>query len=431
MLGGVVGLIIHVASTKVQIASPQHGAVLDLFAVRANGGINLEISIAVERQSQYIHEVSSKVVCLYINGSTISVNCAAVTSGPGLLVPSTKWQAGRTWLHIELSANGSVYRIASAPIMVHILEKIPLQLTSRAIVTKDRPTMTMVLTLTLDDAHRALLLLGSLKEFECRETSIIREVLVVVPDSQAIALNVLESSHACPEISIIYESLLFDGMLRASWNKYAVQMAIKLLVASHVVTNFYITLDADVIVVGRLLAEQLLPRGKAMFVPEPRSVHPHWWLGSSMILGLDNHSFENSTFGVTPAVLSTFGAQVATASLNYRFKEVDWQHVWLESWNDGLWWSEYSLYRLSLDARGLFTALHALPGSSALCNAVWFQDQLPWDSAKAFHSPHCTFSLVQSTTQIHPSVIATSVSMQLTGTWSKSRQAGTPGNSRY
>lgn len=171
---------------------------------------------------------------------------------------------------------------------------------------------------------------------------------MVVPDSQAFALGVLESSNVCPEISIICESLLFDGILRASWNKYAVQMAIKLLVASHVVTNFYITLDADVIVVGRLLAEQLLPRGKAMhvsvvclqsvsdmlfghrFVAEPRSVHPHWWLGSSMILGLDTRSFENSTFGVTPAVLSTFGAQAATASLNDRFKEVDWQHVWLE-----------------------------------------------------------------------------------------------------
>mmetsp|Transcript_7754 Transcript_7754/g.24395 ORF Transcript_7754/g.24395 Transcript_7754/m.24395 type:complete len:335 (-) Transcript_7754:590-1594(-) len=329
MLRGVVGLIVHVASTKVQIASPQHGAVLDLFAVRANGGINFEISIAVETQSQYMHEVSSKVVCLYINGSTTSLNCAAVRSGPGLLVPSTKWQAGRTWLHIELCGNSSVHRIASAPLMVHILEKTPLQLTSRAILT-DTPAITMVLTLTLDDAHRALLLLGTLKEFECRETSIIREVLVVVPDSQAFALGVLESSNVCPEISIICESLLFDGILRASWNKYAVQMAIKLLVASHVVTNFYITLDADVIVVGRLLAEQLLPRGKAMFVAEPRSVHPHWWLGSSMILGLDTRSFENSTFGVTPAVLSTFGAQAATASLNDRFKEVDWQHVWLE-----------------------------------------------------------------------------------------------------
>ena len=78
-----------------------------------------------------------------------------------------------------------------------------------------------------------------------------------------------------------------------------------------------------------------------------------------------------------------------------------------------MWWSEYSLYRLALDARGMFTNLHALSTSSVFCNAIWFQHQLPWDSNAAFHNLHCCFSLVQSTTDICPSAIAAGVSKQL------------------
>ena len=76
-------------------------------------------------------------------------------------------------------------------------------------------------------------------------------------------------------------------------------------------------------------------------------------------------------------------------------------------------WSDYSLYRLALDARGMFTNLHALSTSSVFCNAIWFQHQLPWDSNAAFHNLHCCFSLVQSTTDICPSAIAAGVSKQL------------------
>ena len=48
-----------------------------------------------------------------------------------------------------------------------------------------------------------------------------------------------------------------------------------------------------------------------------------------MTLGLKNDSFADSMFGVTPAVLSTFGAQVTTASVSNQFRDTDWQRAWL------------------------------------------------------------------------------------------------------
>mmetsp|Transcript_26119 Transcript_26119/g.80367 ORF Transcript_26119/g.80367 Transcript_26119/m.80367 type:complete len:119 (-) Transcript_26119:1457-1813(-) len=100
-----IGLINHSASIKLQVDSPRQGAVLDLFAVRANGGINLDISIVLESQAEYTKEVDGKNICLYVNGSAAvaaGMNIVPVSLAPGFLIPSTMWQVGRTWLHIGL-----------------------------------------------------------------------------------------------------------------------------------------------------------------------------------------------------------------------------------------------------------------------------------------------------------------------------------------
>ena len=89
-------------------------------------------------------------------------------------------------------------------------------------------------------------------------------MIVVVPDSHAFALRLLAMLEICFEIIVINESTLFDGMIQESWNRYALQMAIKLLVARYVRSSYYITLDADVLVVGGLDVGLLLPGGKAM-----------------------------------------------------------------------------------------------------------------------------------------------------------------------
>lgn len=86
-----------------------------------------------------------------------------------------------------------------------------------------------------------------------------------MPDAHVFAFRIIEMSDrdAHLPISIVGESSLFDGTIDPSWNKYALQMALKLLVAQIVMTEHYITLDADVVVVGSLDTKQLLPDGKA------------------------------------------------------------------------------------------------------------------------------------------------------------------------
>jgi len=168
--------------------------------------------------------------------------------------------------------------------------------------------------LTIDDAHRALILIGSLQAHaSLHGQKNIHELLVVIPDAQAFAFSIFESTSDYPQISLIHESSLVDAVIQHDWQKYALQMLLKLLVAKRVKTAYYITLDADIVIVGMLNKSKLLPDGKGLFSAEPRSVHPHWWQGSSRVLGLLESDYPNATFGVTPAILSTMGSMMFIA----------------------------------------------------------------------------------------------------------------------
>ena len=105
---------------------------------------------------------------------------------------------------------------------------------------------------------------------------------------------------------------------------------------------------------------------------EHRGVHPHWWRGSAAILGLTDDDYPNAAFGVTPAVLSTIGSVITTSLIRDVFEDDDWQQRWLGSWSNGTWWSEYTLYRLALDIRGLFDNIHVASESETFCNPVWY-----------------------------------------------------------
>ena len=59
------------------------------------------------------------------------------------------------------------------------------------------------------------------------------------------------------------------GVVKPWWDTNALQMALKLLASSLVSTDFYLTLDADVLCTKEVLSEEdLLPQGKGNFVPE-------------------------------------------------------------------------------------------------------------------------------------------------------------------
>ena len=141
-----------------------------------------------------------------------------------------------------------------------------------------------VLLVTLEDAHRATLLMSSLRA--CGAMDIFRDFFVVVPggvgggDISRIE-TIFRSAHPFDgedPITFVDEKLLLPasgrgggrvGVVKPWWEKYALQMALKLLASSLMRTSFYLTLDADVLCTKEVLSEEdLLPEGKGNFVPE-------------------------------------------------------------------------------------------------------------------------------------------------------------------
>ena len=61
------------------------------------------------------------------------------------------------------------------------------------------------------------------------------------PDAQIFAFQILELSNNYPFMKIVGESSLIDGVIATTWDKYALQMALKLLVAQHVQTEQYVS----------------------------------------------------------------------------------------------------------------------------------------------------------------------------------------------
>lgn len=196
--------------------------------------------------------------------------------------------------------------------------------------------MTLVLPLTMKDMRRSLILFRTLAGLP--RPSCVHELLVLCPDTQAhdIAAELgdfykgLGKEQDFP-IRVVGENTLFArGGIPASADKYGLQMALKLLVAKVVQTPFYLTLDADLVLLKpELLSSVLLATGgkRAVFEDEGRDVHPEWWMGSAALLGLAGDqkdvmdSSEKAGFGVTPSALSTFGARLTVREVLLRVSE--------------------------------------------------------------------------------------------------------------
>ena len=206
--------------------------------------------------------------------------------------------------------------------------------------------ITLVLPVTLDDLSRCAILLNSL---QLVPKGVVEEMLIYFPDHQydimTAALHGLIQNLTF-EVYFNPESALFRKQIVHSVYPYAIQMALKLLVAKVVKSEFYLTLDADIILrhpfeINQILASfiedkaYLLPvtlqnkigngenfgvrnyiRRKAIYDHESRNTHhPAWWSGSETLLSIQSNKPEKQGFGVTPAILSTFGSLLTLATI--------------------------------------------------------------------------------------------------------------------
>lgn len=231
--------------------------------------------------------------------------------------------------------------------------------------------VTLLLPLTIDDLSRASVLLNSLRLVPKRT---VYELLVFVPEDHLVLMRgalqgmARELDLSFP-VNVQSELQLFRSgreHLKQVY-PYAIQMAIKLLAAQIIKTPYYVTLDADIVLLRPLEIDRILvsmqheaTHKKAVYHFEERSVHENWWSGSERLLGVnyntsyayhkwrntgtssscingdDNGCTESAPsterdhwaaadiplvqrldqgFGVTPAVLSTYGSLLTVSHL--------------------------------------------------------------------------------------------------------------------
>ena len=189
---------------------------------------------------------------------------------------------------------------------------------------KNKGNLTLVLTLSYSDVGRAALLLNSLSLLTLENK--VFQFLVITPHSHK---NMIQSlfSHlttklAFPVVIISEEDILANEEFSAHYLKqtyaYGLQMALKLLVARIVRTDFYMTLDSDLLLLRPWSSiSALLRNGQAVYRHEGRfEAHPDWWVGSEELLYHKSSNPELQGFGVTPAVVSTYGALLVTRTHN-------------------------------------------------------------------------------------------------------------------
>ncbi len=417
-----------------------------------------------------------------------------------LMAPSCLLAIQKKTMSAEVERQGSWFAVEmNLPHHHHHLISAPLYLDTESSHCVNPAILTLVLPLTLSDLKRSEVLLDTLSHLQPTHSDVL-ELLVFTPKHQVHEIeqkiNEMDITLSFP-LHVYSETSLYltldgqeDGPVAAYG--YGVQMAIKLMAARRVRTPFYLTLDADIILLKPSLLQDILvvnekqnaftpitqcrrtllpsltvsnsyKHWRAVYEDEKRSVHVDWWKHSASFL---NHLcsypctedlIENVVddrpgkgFGVTPAVLSTFGSlmtlrAVRSATYHHRMKSdssltnpepvLMWtddyikkkqmEMMWLEQFGkeNGYIWTEYTLYRITLDFSGLFHHLH-IPelkawhsnetikgerntgGQQIHCHDVWYASQLPWRAADALAAgTKCMFSVVQSSSNVDPDTL--------------------------
>jgi hypothetical protein len=264
-------------------------------------------------------------------------------------------------------------------------------------------TIDAVLPLVARDFERfeRLLLPSLLHYFEALGTC-----WVVVPGKE---FKKLQKQIRDPRFRVVPEDAVLPELEKAKvrhtkndrpLSGWMVQQLLKLSMARHVSTPFYLTLDADVVCVKPVHYETLIRDNRAIArVSEqdpqarPASINAAWYRMSAEFLGLPG---AKRTHGVTPimlsseAVLRLFGFLEARSSGKRKRAE----HQLLKD----LAWTEYTLYYTYLEHFALLETYHLPVPHDISGNGIW-QRWNPdlWNPAQSFGSQdQFWFSVLQS-----------------------------------
>jgi hypothetical protein len=149
-----------------------------------------------------------------------------------------------------------------------------------------------------------------------------------------------------------------------------IQQLIKLAIADHIRTPYYLTLDADVVCVRPVRYQDLIQDGRALARLSEHDPGPGWYEGAAKILGYARPS--PNAHGVTPALLSKEAVLLLRAHLEKRVHPLlrasglllgnsgpakviaGWPAFLVRS----LTWTEYALYHGFLEGHGIAERYH-------------------------------------------------------------------------
>lgn len=215
-----------------------------------------------------------------------------------------------------------------------------------------------------DDLARAAILLRSLERFFRREDLAALHVVHHEGDDPEQLRRALAPFASLPLELVSEAELVPDlaGTSRRHWRKWFRkaraknwfrQQVVKLCAAQCVQTDFYLTLDADVVCTQPTRADDLFVGERAILDLERRAEQPRWWRKSSWLVGvpLDLDGWGAS---VTPALLSKEIVDGLLAHLEERSGRRGWVELLLSTKG----WTEYSLYDVYGRRSGLLEQRH-------------------------------------------------------------------------
>jgi hypothetical protein len=296
--------------------------------------------------------------------------------------------------------------------------------------SSDAVTFVLVANMHPNSAPRVANLLASMRAFLDPNTprQVVAELLVLVPDDElawwtlaASALGsdtpwgptrVIPESKALPTPGDALRSLApVAGERESRGLGYRVQMLLKLAASAFVTTDFYVTLDCDVVLGGPLKPGDLVRSGKGLAQGNMGGPHAERWLAHStdavfgvavgsataaktettpqdetrvrMVSRVDACGVQTLVrgIGVTPAVLSAGAARrlLELLSANSRLEgklgeTTRWDARLFASLDAGLDWTEYGLYAAFACLEGTFEDVHVIDATDRLYDAGLQED---------------------------------------------------------
>ncbi len=199
---------------------------------------------------------------------------------------------------------------------------------------------------------RARNLFRSLARFA--EPGLFADIHVVLPTDDVETATGMDWAVDLPLRFVDQNDLLPELAGYGSVGGWTTQQMIKLAATRVVTTDFYLTLDADVLCTSPIGTANLVPGGRALLQTGPRMSHKPWWTASAHILEVDPR-LDEPGICVTPALLSSQACLGLQARLQTRSRSGSWIDVLLRphrrlAWQRAVPWSK-SRYRVRLTRR--------------------------------------------------------------------------------